>query len=197
MNNLEKITVLSSLEYSLKEEEFYKHIHMEMNSRRSIPVQRILDESKSIPKPKVIYHVCESKIIDDSNFSLEGIIFKSSKVVKKIKNNNKIFANIVTSGIEIEEYCMTMENMLEQYIAMELCNFACEFAQEVLIRDVKERYKVELKEFIYPGEDGFALDSGKRIFELFSNREEEIGVSISEMGIPSPSRTSYSLAFGK
>ncbi|KNZ42353.1 hypothetical protein [Acetobacterium bakii] len=191
------VVALTELKFSLNEDEFYGHLRMKKGSRRAIPIQRILEAAKEIPNPKVLYRVSEAKIIDANSFTLDGILFKSALVVDKIRKGGLIFPNIVTSGVEIENYCMTMNGMLEQYITMELCNSACRFAQDAMAEDVKRRYGTELVDCLYPGEEGFHLDYGKNLFDLFDDVEKTIGVTISETGLPTPSRTAYSICFGK
>lgn len=187
---------MTNLGFVLNETEFYEHIRMEKGTRRALPIERILDTAKYIPQPKALYCISNAKIIDASHFILDDVSFISEFGVKKISNSNFVLPNIVTAGTEIENYCMTRENILEQYIVMELCNFACQFAKDAMVKDIKNRFGIELKDCIYPGEDGFLLDSGKKIFDLFENVEEKIGVTVSDMGLPTPNRTAYSICFG-
>lgn len=188
---------MTDLEFSLDEEEFYQQLSMKRGSRRAIPIQRILDAAKDIPNPKVMYRISEVKIIDADHFTLDDILFNSAMTIEKIRHADLVIPNIVTSGLEIENYCMTKDNMLEQYITMELCNFACRFAQKAMAEHIKKRYGMELADCIYPGEEGFHLDSGKKIFDLFESIEETIGVTLSDSGLPTPSRTAYAISFGK
>lgn len=188
---------MTALEFALDEEAFYKHIRMIKGSRRALPIEKIVEAAKKIPHPKAIYCVSSAEIIDGDHFTLDGILFKSAPAVEKIRNADLVIPNIVTSGLEIEKYCMSMGGMLKQYITMELCNFACRFAQEAIEEDIKKRYGIALVDSIYPGEEGFDLDSGKKIIDLFYGVEETIGVSLSETGLPTPSRTAYAISFGK
>lgn len=190
------VVAMTALEFSLDEEEFYEHLHMKRGSRRAIPIQRILDAAKNIPNPKVLYRIAEAKIIDTKHFTLDNILFKSGLAIEKINHAGLVIPNIVTSGLEIENYCMTMDKMLEQYITMEICNFACRFAQDAMKKDIKKCYGVEVVDCIYPGEEGFHLDSGKKIFDLFDGVEDKIGVTLSKTGLPTPSRTAYAISFG-
>lgn len=186
---------LTSLKFILNETEFYERIRMERGTRRAKPIERILDSAKEIPKPKALYCVSEAKIVNDSQFTLDGILFTSKIGVEKIADSKFVIPNIVTAGVEIEDYCFTRESVLEQYIVMEICNFACQFAKDAMIRDIKKNYGIALKECIFPGEEGFLLESGKKIFDVFGDVESKIGVSISEMGLPTPSRSAYSICF--
>ncbi|MBU4541586.1 MAG: hypothetical protein KJ774_10245 [Firmicutes bacterium] len=187
---------MTNLGFFLNEVAFYEHIRIKKESKRALPIERILETARNIPKPKVLYRVSEAKIIDATHFALDGVLFESEVGVEKISKATYVFPNIVTAGSEIENYCFSRENVLDQYIIMELCNFACEFAREALIRDIRNRYGVEIKDSIYPGEDGFRLESGKKIFDLFENVEDEIGVTVTETGLTSPSRTAYAIYFG-
>jgi len=191
------VVALTELKFSLDEDRFYDHLRMKKGSRRAIPIQRILDSAKDIPNPKALYRVSEAKIVDANSFTLDEVSFKSALVVEKIRNGGLVIPNIVTSGVEIENYCMTMSGMLEQYVTMELCNFACRFAQDAMAEDIKSRYGAELSDCIYPGEEGFHLDYGKNLFDLFDNIEKTIGVTLSDVGLPTPSRTAYAICFGK
>jgi len=191
------VVALTELEFSLDEDRFYDHLRMKKGSRRAIPIQRILEAAKNVSNPKVLYRVSEAKIIDADYFTLDDISFKSALVVEKIRNGGLVIPNIVTAGVEIENYCMTMSGMLEQYVTMELCNFACRFAQDAMAEDIKKRYGIELIDCIYPGEEGFHLDYGKKLFDLFDDVEKIIGVTLSEVGLPTPSRTAYAICFGK
>lgn len=189
------IILLKDLGFVLNEEGFYKQIRMERGSQRAAPIENILKKARHIPKPKVLYMVTEPKILDDQHFELEQMRFKSVEVVKKIRNSPVVVPGIVTSGLEIEEYCMDRESVLEQYIIMELCNFACQFAQETMAADIKKTYGITLKDCAYPGEEGFSIETGKGIIHLFKEKISEIGVSFSEVGLPTPSRTAYSISF--
>jgi len=191
------VVALTELEFSLDEDRFYDHLRMKKGSRRAIPIQRILEAAKNVSNPKVLYRVSEAKIIDADYFTLDDVSFKSALVVEKIRNGGLVIPNIVTAGVEIENYCMTMSGMLEQYVTMELCNFACRFAQDAMAEDIKKRYGIELIDCIYPGEEGFHLDYGKKLFDLFDDVEKIIGVTLSEVGLPTPSRTAYAICFGK
>lgn len=175
---------------------FYEKIRMEQGLNSAIPIDRILEMAKDIPKPKSLYGVLKAEVIDENYFSLEDIVISSKKVVKMIKKFNYIIPNIVTAGVEIEEYCLSMTNLLDQYIIMELSNFSLDYAQEMMKRDLESRYNIAIESCIYPGEEGFLLDSGKNIVRLFTDVKEKIGVTITETGLPSPSRTAYSLCFG-
>lgn len=188
--------VMTKLGFFLNETEFYEKIRMKKGSKRAMPIERILDNARNIPKPKALYRVSEANIIDATHFTLDGVEFVSENGVERIKNSQYVFPNIVTAGTEIENYCLSKQNVLEQYIIMELCNFACQFAKDAMVRDIKTRFNVELTDCIYPGEEGFRLDSGKNIFELFENIEEQIGVTITDTGLPTPHRTAYSICFG-
>jgi len=187
---------MTNLGFFLNEGAFYEHIRMKKGSKRALPIERILETARNIPLPKVLYRVSEARIIDATHFTLDGVLFESEVGVEKISKATYVFPNIVTAGSEIEDHCFSRENLLDQYIIMELCNFACEFARETLIRDIKSRYGVEILDCIYPGEEGFRLESGKKIFDLFENVEDEIGVSVTEMGLTTPSRTAYAIYFG-
>ena len=191
MSNIELI----NLKFILNETEFYERIRMERGTRRAKPIERILDNAKDIPKPKSLYCVSDAKIVNDSQFTLNGILFTSKIGVAKIADSKFVIPNIVTAGVEIEDYCFTRESVLEQYIVMEICNSACQFAKDAMIHDLKKNYGIALKECIFPGEDGFLLESGKKIFDVFGDVESKIGVSISEMGLPTPSRSAYSICF--
>jgi|GEM_PF-838327 len=186
---------LINLKFILNETEFYERIRMERGTRRAKPIERILDNAKDIPKPKSLYCVSDAKIVNDSQFTLNGILFTSKIGVAKIADSKFVIPNIVTAGVEIEDYCFTRESVLEQYIVMEICNSACQFAKDAMIHDLKKNYGIALKECIFPGEDGFLLESGKKIFDVFGDVESKIGVSISEMGLPTPSRSAYSICF--
>ncbi|MGL4607157.1 MAG: hypothetical protein ACRCU3_06785 [Eubacteriaceae bacterium] len=190
------IILLKDVAFKLNEGAFYEHIRMEKGSRRAKPIENILLKACEIPMPKVLYSVVEPKIIDENYFELEHMTFRSPEVVSKIKKYSLVIPNIVTAGIEIEEYCLEKESVLEQYIIMELCNFAYYYAQEAMAESIKKTYGISLVDCSYPGEDGFSLKTGKGIISLFKDRIEEIGVSFSEMGLPNPSRTGYSISFG-
>lgn len=192
---MEIIEILNR-DFFLDEKLFYEKIRMDQGKKSAIPIDRILEKAKKIPKPKSLYGILQAEIIDDQHFSLENIVFSSERAVKAIQKFNYVIPNIVTAGWEIEEYCLSLDNLLDQYIIMELSNFSLGYAQKMMKEDLEARYNIVIKTCIYPGEEGFLLETGKNIFRLFTDVKEKIGVSVSETGLPSPSRTAYSLCFG-
>ena len=49
---------------------------------------------------------------------------------------------------------------------------------------------------LFPGEKGWDLQQGIQIFKIFSKETEGTGLSISEAGVPKPSRSAYGLIVG-
>lgn len=61
---------------------------------------------------------------------------------------------------------------------------------------IRDEFKMEESTELFPGEKGWDLQQGIQIFKIFSKETAEAGLSISEAGVPKPSRSAYGLIVG-
>ena len=193
---MNKARVLKDIPFELDVDAFFTHIRMEKESKRSKRIFEIIETASPYIRPVAMYKRAEIQMVDSDVFTIDGLAFKSREIVEILKRENFVFPNIVSCGPEIEAFCVDRKKVLEQYITMELCNFSCAVAREAMLNAIRDEFKMEESTELFPGEKGWDLQQGIQIFKIFSKETEGTGLSISEAGVPKPSRSAYGLIVG-
>lgn len=179
------------------EEAFLERIHVKKDSRRAPKILDVVAAAKPHLHPAALYCPAEVQVIDGMSFTVAGIPFSSREVLTRLGKASQVFPNIVTCGQEIETYCKSRENILEQYVTMELCSYGCELARAAMREDMAGRYGLKAFVELFPGEGDWPLDQGRQIFELFAGETGSLEISMSDRGLPSPTRTAYGFILGE
>ncbi|MDO4287702.1 MAG: hypothetical protein Q4C55_00815 [Eubacterium sp.] len=193
MSRVEKITGIEAL---FDIDAFLERIHVQKESRRTQKILAIVEAARPHMRPVALYRCSELQIVDDAVFTVEGVPFNSQEILKVLKGYSQVYPNIVSCGIELENYCKARSNILEQYITMELCNYGCELARKAMFIHMTEAYGLEHKIEMFPGEQEWSLQQGIQIFKIFGEEAQACGLTISDRGIPTPSRTAYGFVLG-
>lgn len=194
---MNRVTVLDNIPFKMDMAAFFEQIHVEQNSRRADRICKIVEVAMPYVRPIALYKRSEIEIIDDSVFLIDGRPFKSYTIRELLLKKSVVYPNIVTCGRDIESYSLSQDKMLEQYITMELCNYACSYGRDAMLADMQARWQCGETFDLFPGEGDWEMLQGIQIYKIFEKETSRLKLSISKTGTPRPSRTAFGLVVSK
>ena len=156
----------------------------------------IFDEALAHLNPFTVFTEAEFQQVTDTVFSLNGTVFTGSDVCETLRASTFVFPHIISSGKEIEEYALEETDSMSRRIVRELCRVANTAGRELMIQVLVDKYNITEMLALFPGEPGWELQEGNRIFEMFEKETDEAGIYVTSKGLPNVAYTAFGLMIG-
>ncbi len=131
--------------------------------------------------------------IDDTVFSIDNTVFSSKEVCQKLKEAEYVFPHVISSGKEIEDYALVNTDKLHRQIIRQVCVEANLKGQMICLERIKSLYDIKQIQPLFPGEKGWGLQGGIRIFDIFGDLLSQNNLFITDKGMPNVAYTCYGL----
>lgn len=154
------------------------------------------DEILSHLNPFAVFTEAEFQMVTDKIFSLNGTVFAGSDVCETLRASKYVFPHIISSGKEIEDYTLDNTDRQSRRVIRELCRVANTAGRELMIQKLVDNYDVSELLPLFPGEPGWELQEGTRIFEIFQKETTDAGILITSKSLPNVAYTAYGLMIG-
>lgn len=152
----------------------------------------LVEEMKTLTNPVLMFTQAEHQRVTDRVFKLNNTVFAGGDISAAVNKASHVFPHIITAGSGlIGEFGGA--DPVRREIAAELCRQANSAGFTRLIDEVTSNYPVTTIIPAYPGEPGWELLEGVRIFEIFSKETADIGLFIDQTGNPSHPFTAFGL----
>jgi len=178
--------IIKNFNFLIEEKEIKKKLRIKENSFQAKIVTNLLQESKTIANPKIIYNVL--------NIDKRGLNYIETKKIKffsKILKNNFteteiIFPHIITCGIELDKWSEGKNDIFENYIAEEIKTTYLIKAIEYFNNFINNKYPGK-KSTVNPGSlIDWSVTEQKKIFDILENVTELTGVKINDSALMTP-----------
>ncbi|MGL1891316.1 MAG: hypothetical protein OCD02_06780 [Spirochaetaceae bacterium] len=183
-------------EFNIKE--FNRRVKIELYEGMEDEIEELLKNVIPLVSAKAIF--IESKITPEENIITIGSqIFKDEVLTKKLQDNSIVFPYIVTCGTGLENLEDYKNDMLAEYWLDAIKQMAMDSAFDYFRDYIKSKYKIDKLYSMNPGSDvcgdGWDFTDQKKLFNLFPNITENIGVTLSESLLMSPNKTVSGIIF--
>ena len=101
---------------------------------------RMLDEARSIARPKFAYGIAAVEEKGTDSVIIEGRTIRSKLVRQNLDQTHRVFPYIATCGSELDNWSRAYTDLLENYWADEIKNRALQLAIMSMRQTVKETY---------------------------------------------------------
>lgn len=148
-------------------------------------------------KPFMVYTEAEFQLVTDRIFKLNNVVFAGGDITRLLKSCTYVFPHIISSGREIEDYLLHHPSRENRLVANELCRISNSIARANMIDHLMQDYPIKDFLSLYPGEPGWEIQEGRRIFEIFEQETREAGLGVTSRGLPNVAYTAYGLMISK
>lgn len=165
---------------------------LELRSRESL--MEILEDqiqlAKEVAVPKA---ACFEAIVtrkSDGSVIFCGEEFHSGQLSRSIEVGQKIFPYIITIGMELEERYQALDDIMEQYILDGVQGVLLNQVTDFVAKALKERFGLKEVAYHIPGAlDDWDLKEQPKLFGLFGEMLEQLGVVLSHSHLMKPSKS--------
>ena len=152
---------------------------------------RMLDEARSIARPKFAYGIAAVEEKGTDSVIIEGRTIRSKLVRQNLDQTHRVFPYIATCGSELDIWSRAYTDLLENYWADEIKNRALQLAIMSMRQTVKETY--------YAGQDLSQMSPGSLpewplpeqafLFDLLRDEAAAMNVRLTDSFLMVPSKS--------
>ena len=188
--------ILNEIKFNPHPAQVLKKLHVKPDSRYQDKVLGMLDDACQIAHPKVMYKIAGIDEKFESGVVIEGIKMESRVLAINLKNVNRVFPYLVTSGRELFDWKMGFEDMLDSYYADEISQMALRVAEKHFLDHLKATYRLGRTSSMNPGSlEDWPITAQQNLFKLLGDTMEAIGVELLDSMLMLPNQTVSGIRF--
>lgn len=189
------IKLLQNIDYEINQQSMMKRLRIEEDDDIKL-FNEMLDTIKSIAKPKTIF--AEAYITDkfEEGVKIDNKIIECKLMRKNLEDSNRVFPYIATCGRELYNWAKTIDDFFVAYWADCIMQAYLMGAMTELKKVIKNQYGVTKLSSMNPGSlPGWPIDRQRELFELLENKNEDIGVELTDSFLMIPNKSSSGILF--
>ena len=152
---------------------------------------RMLDEARSIARPKFAYGIAAVEEKGTDSVIIEGRTIRSKLVRQNLDQTHRVFPYIATCGSELDIWSRAYTDLLENYWADEIKNRALQLAIMAMRQTVKETYFVgqDLSQMSPGSLPEWPLPEQAFLFDLLREEAAAMEVRLTDSFLMVPSKS--------
>ncbi|MCF8068274.1 MAG: hypothetical protein K9L30_06790 [Desulfobacterales bacterium] len=190
------LKVLDNIKFEVNMPALMEKLHVKPDSDNANRLEALVEEASGIAKPKAVYRLgfIENRSGDD--LTVNGVTLSSHILSVNLKDVNRVFAYVATCGTELETWALSLDDLLNEFWAAYIMDFALDMAIEAVCKDINEQYQPGEVGFMSPGSlEDWPLEQQKPFFEIIGDTKEFIGVELQETMLMRPTKTVSEIMF--
>jgi len=190
------ITIFDKIEFDPALTRVFKKLHVKPETRYEDLVRDMVENAVRIARPKAMYGVAGVDEKSETGVVIEGIMMQSHVMAVNLKEVNRVFPYIVSSGRELFDWKMGFEDMLDSYYADEISQMALRAAEKHLLDHLKSTYKLGRTASMNPGSlEDWPITEQRKLFDLLGDPMTAIGVELLDSMLMLPNQTVSGIRF--
>jgi hypothetical protein len=159
-------------------------------------VREILEKVMPVAKPKALYKESYIGRRGESTVEIDGVVFRSTILMKNLENAEKVFPYVVTAGRELEGIKNYKEDMMKMFLYDAVKELILERAFYFFEDYLKRRYALGLISHMNPGSlNDWPISQQKYLFQLFGDVEALVGVRLTQSYLMDPIKSVSGICF--
>ncbi len=189
--------VLNSIPVDLEPDKVLKFMRMRGgNQQVERMVQELVEVTRSIAKPKVVYKVSYVDDRDGDTVTIDGVRFTSRVLRINLDQVERVFPYIATCGTELEEIAVSSNDIMKSFCFEEIKIMVLRSAITYFSNHLTERYVLGKMSRMNPGSlESWPVAQQKELFSLFGGVEELIGVRLTKSCVMFPLKSVSGIYF--
>ena len=194
-NSMDPI-VLNDIPFELDVNELLARLHVDEHSARAREVLHLVDDARSIGKPKALYKLAFVESRNDNRVVIDGVTFHSRVLRVNIEHEDRIFSFLATCGRELDEWSADFDDMVHQFWADTIKMMAIDAAVSTVVEHIDEHYRPGPTSRMSPGEvPDWPTEEQASLFALLGDTEQLIGVELTDSFLMIPTKSVSGIRF--
>lgn len=189
--------VFNSIPVDLEPDKVLKFMRMRGgNQQVERMVQELVEVTRSIAKPKVVYKVSYVDDRDGDTVTIDGVKFTSRVLRINLDRVERVFPYIATCGTELEEVAVPSNDVMKSFCFDAIKIMVLRSASTYFSNRLIEYYALGKMAHMNPGSlESWPITQQKTLFSIFGNVEELIGVKLTDSCVMYPLKSVSGIYF--
>ena len=189
--------VFNSIPVDLELDKVLKFIRIrDSNQQVERMVQGLVEVTRSVAKPKVVYKVSYVDSRDGDTVTIDGVSFTSRVLRINLDQVERVFPYIATCGTELEEIAVPSNDVMKSFCFEEIKIMVLRSAITYFSNHLTEHYALGKMSRMSPGSlESWPVTQQKELFSLFGDVEELIGVRLTKSCVMVPLKSVSGIYF--
>jgi hypothetical protein len=167
-----------------------------MGDRMGDMTVELAEIARKLARPRAIYKIAHPRIINNATVEIDGTLFTSKVLNKLLRDQDTVYPFIATIGKELDELPIPPQEMMKNFCLDNIKTLVLVNAVDYLAEHVKEKHHIPRIAFLNPGEiEDWHITEQRPLFQLFSDVESQIGVSLTSGGVMKPIKSRSGFIF--
>lgn len=190
------IQILDAIPFEPDVPALQKRLHVRPGSSSAAELERLLADARTLAHPRALYRMAFISNRGGDWVEIEGVRFDSRVLRVNVGAAQRVFAELATCGPELQEWAEGMDDMMARFWAEAIKEAALFCAVRALEADLEQRYRPGKTSYMSPGSlADWPIEQQRVLFALFENRQEAIGVRLTDSMLMVPTKTVSRVCF--
>lgn len=168
-------------------EQLCRNLRVKEGSEHVGKLKRLLAQAQSVGKPKAFYRPAFIESGADDRVVISGIDFTSRVLQVNLERVHRVFPYVATCGLELEQWSLSFDDMLDKYWADAIKEMALRTAVQYLHDHLIEHYRLLRISRMNPGSlPDWPLPEQRPLFDLLGNGPGLIGIHLTDSFLMKP-----------
>lgn len=190
--------ILDNIPFKIDKDELLSRLHIDGESEDRRAVENLVKTASALVKPKALYEVSYVQSRDQDRVNVGGVLFTSRILRVNLDKVERVFPYIATCGKELDEIEIPARDFMRRFWVDTIKSMALTAGSEYLTEYLKRKYALGKISKMNPGDarvDFWPIEQQKELFSIFGNREELIGVKLTDSFLMIPNKSVSGIYF--
>ena len=156
----------------------------------------LIAKTSPLIRPRAAYKVCYIDDRGSESVVIDKVAFTSRVLHKNLTDVGRVFAFVLTLGLEFEKKIDACGDLLEKYYIEEIGNLALRKARLGFERHLRKKYGLDKVSCMSPGSlPDWPVDQQKELFDLLGDAGNAVGVSLTDSMLMLPRKSVSGIYF--
>ena len=156
----------------------------------------LISKTSPLISPRAAYKVCYIDERDCDSVVIDQVTFTSKVLYRNLADVGRVFAFVLTLGLDFEAKIDGCDDLLEKYYLEEIGNLALRKARLGFERHLRKKYGLEKISCMSPGSlPDWPVDQQKQLFDLLIDAGNTAGVSLTDSMLMLPRKSVSGIYF--
>lgn len=188
--------VLEDIPFELDTARFLKKLHLQDKPEYAERARELARQAGRIARPRAMYRVAYIESKGDDTVVVDGITLTSRVLRVNLDEAHRVFPFVATCGRELQDWSVSVDDMLEHFWA--------DIAMEMALRAAVEHLKAHIAEHPRPGPisimnpgslKDWPLEQQRELFRLLGEVRGRVGVELTDSFLMVPVKSVSGLCF--
>jgi hypothetical protein len=182
--------ILDNTPFQIDLDDLMRTLHVKAHGKNARELERLAQAAQAIGKPKAMYKVAYIESKGEDTIATDSVVFTSRVLRVNLEQAHKMFPYVATCGTELEEWALSMQDLLQRFWAEAVNEWALRSTMRFLEKHLVEQFGLGQISRMSPGSlEDWPLREQRALFALLGDPQAAIGVRLMDSLLMVPTKS--------